>query len=185
MVPVQFGVRSSAFGVRSSVFGVRCSKFGVRIEVPSHVIPDSLAAALAGAGDRLGGFRERIRWYPEVDSTNDLAGVARNLAFSLALYTGQMCTAPQNIYVPRGGIATPDGHKSFDEVANAIDRGAHSFARRVHSQVTQEDQSVHVGPPEGRRDSVAPLAVGSLLVEQLRAPTLRCDARPLGGNVRR
>lgn len=37
------------------------------------MIPDSLAAALAGAGDRLGGFRERIRWYPEVDSTNDIA----------------------------------------------------------------------------------------------------------------
>jgi len=58
-----------------------------------------------------------------VDSTADLAGVARNLAFSLSLYTGQMCTAPQNIYVPRGGIATGEGHKSFDEVANAIADG--------------------------------------------------------------
>jgi len=58
-----------------------------------------------------------------VDSTNDLAGLARNLAFSLSLYTGQMCTAPQNIYVPRGGIATPEGHKTFDDVANAIAEG--------------------------------------------------------------
>jgi hypothetical protein len=55
-----------------------------------------------------------------IDSTNDLAAVARNLAFSLSLYTGQMCTAPQNIYIPRGGIPTSDGHKSFDEVAGAI-----------------------------------------------------------------
>jgi phenylacetic acid degradation protein paaN len=58
-----------------------------------------------------------------VDSTSDLAGLARNLAFSLSLYTGQMCTAPQNIYVPRGGIDTPEGHKSFDDVANAIADG--------------------------------------------------------------
>lgn len=40
-----------------------------------------------------------------VDSSDDLAGVARNLAFSLALYSGQMCTAPQNIYVTRSMMA--------------------------------------------------------------------------------
>jgi len=43
-----------------------------------------------------------------------------NIAFSLSLYSGQMCTAPQNIYVPRDGIETEDGHKSFDEVAAGI-----------------------------------------------------------------
>jgi phenylacetic acid degradation protein paaN len=58
-----------------------------------------------------------------VDSTRDLAGLARNLAFSLSLYTGQMCTAPQNIYVPRGGIDTAEGHKSLDDVAHAIADG--------------------------------------------------------------
>jgi phenylacetic acid degradation protein paaN len=58
-----------------------------------------------------------------IDSTGDLSAVARNLAFSLSLYTGQMCTAPQNIYIPRGGIATGEGHKSFDEVAGAIVEG--------------------------------------------------------------
>ena len=58
-----------------------------------------------------------------VDSVTDLKAVARNLGFSLALYTGQMCTAPQNIYIPRGGVATADGHKSFDEVAAAIADG--------------------------------------------------------------
>jgi phenylacetic acid degradation protein paaN len=58
-----------------------------------------------------------------VDSVSDLKAVARNLGFSLSLYTGQMCTAPQNIYIPRGGIATADGHKSFDEVGAAIAEG--------------------------------------------------------------
>jgi phenylacetic acid degradation protein paaN len=55
-----------------------------------------------------------------VDSADDIKSVARNVAFSLALYTGQMCTAPQNIYVPRGGIDTAEGHLSFDQVAQAL-----------------------------------------------------------------
>ena len=55
-----------------------------------------------------------------IDSTDDFKGVARNVAFSLSLYTGQMCTAPQNIYVPREGIDTFDGHLTFDQVASGI-----------------------------------------------------------------
>ena len=55
-----------------------------------------------------------------VTGTDNLRGLAGNVAFSLALYSGQMCTAPQNIYIPRDGIETDDGHKSFDEVAGAI-----------------------------------------------------------------
>jgi len=55
-----------------------------------------------------------------IDSVDDLKAAARNIAFSLALYSGQMCTAPQNIYVPRGGIRTADGALTFDEVAQAI-----------------------------------------------------------------
>ncbi|WP_203070134.1 phenylacetic acid degradation protein PaaN [Falsiroseomonas ponticola] len=53
-------------------------------------------------------------------STADFAGLCRNLAFSLALYSGQMCTAPQNIFVSAGGMETDRGHKSFDEVGAAI-----------------------------------------------------------------
>jgi phenylacetic acid degradation protein paaN len=58
-----------------------------------------------------------------VDSTSDFKGLARNVAFSLALYTGQMCTAPQNIYIPKGGIDTTDGHLSFDQVAAGLAEG--------------------------------------------------------------
>ncbi|WP_030435205.1 phenylacetic acid degradation protein PaaN [Actinoplanes subtropicus] len=50
-----------------------------------------------------------------VDSTDDYQGMLRNLAFSLSLYSGQMCTTPQNILVPRAGIETDAGHKSLDE----------------------------------------------------------------------
>jgi phenylacetic acid degradation protein paaN len=55
-----------------------------------------------------------------IDSTDDFRGLCRNLAYSLSLYTGQMCTAPQNIYIPREGIATDEGHKSFAEVGEGI-----------------------------------------------------------------
>jgi phenylacetic acid degradation protein paaN len=50
-----------------------------------------------------------------VDSTNDYKGLLRNLAFSLSLYSGQMCTTPQNLLVPAGGIDTDAGHRSPDE----------------------------------------------------------------------
>lgn len=58
-----------------------------------------------------------------IDATDDFRGLVRNLSFSLALYSGQMCTAPQNFYIPRDGIDTEDGHKSFDEVAQALAGG--------------------------------------------------------------
>jgi phenylacetic acid degradation protein paaN len=55
-----------------------------------------------------------------VDSTDDFAGMCRNIGFSLTLYSGQMCTTPQNILVPRDGIETEAGHVSFDDVASGI-----------------------------------------------------------------
>jgi phenylacetic acid degradation protein paaN len=55
-----------------------------------------------------------------IDSAADIKGVARNIAFSLALYSGQMCTAPQNIYIPKDGIATAEGPLTFDQVVAAI-----------------------------------------------------------------
>jgi len=58
-----------------------------------------------------------------IDSATDIKAVARNIAFSLALYSGQMCTAPQNIYIPKGGIATPEGPLTFDQVVAAIAEG--------------------------------------------------------------
>jgi len=55
-----------------------------------------------------------------VDSTDDLKGLLGNIAFSLTLYSGQMCTAPQNIYVPTGGVDTDEGHLSFDEFGERL-----------------------------------------------------------------
>ncbi|MEU6530862.1 phenylacetic acid degradation protein PaaN [Streptomyces sp. NPDC046928] len=60
-----------------------------------------------------------------VDSTDDYKGMLSNLAFSLSLYSGQMCTTPQNLLIPRDGIRTDQGPRTYDEVvadlARAVD----------------------------------------------------------------
>jgi phenylacetic acid degradation protein paaN len=58
-----------------------------------------------------------------VDSTDSFKGLCANLAFSFSLYSGQMCTAPQNVYVPADGIDTDEGHKSFEELGEGIASG--------------------------------------------------------------
>ncbi len=57
-----------------------------------------------------------------VESTGDYKGMLSNLAFSLSLYSGQMCTTPQNLLIPRDGIATDEGPKSYDEVVADLAR---------------------------------------------------------------
>ena len=54
-----------------------------------------------------------------VDSIDDLKGVLGNLAFSFTLYSGQMCTTPQNVYV-RSEVPTNEGVLTFDEFADRL-----------------------------------------------------------------
>lgn len=51
-----------------------------------------------------------------IDSTDAYKSMLSNLAFTLSLYSGQMCTTTQVIFVPGSGIETDLGHKSFDDV---------------------------------------------------------------------
>ncbi len=53
-------------------------------------------------------------------STNDLKATMQNIAFSISLYSGQMCTAPQNFFIPENGIETPHGTIPYDEIAKAL-----------------------------------------------------------------
>ena len=55
-----------------------------------------------------------------VDSTADYRGLLSNLAFSLVLYSGQMCTTPQNLLVPRDGIGTDAGHVSVEQLGRDL-----------------------------------------------------------------
>jgi phenylacetic acid degradation protein paaN len=55
-----------------------------------------------------------------LDSVNDLKAVLGNIAFSASLYSGQMCTAPQNIFVSKGGVQTAEGLVSYEDVVKGI-----------------------------------------------------------------
>lgn len=95
-----------------------------------------------------------------VDSTDDLRGTLGNLAFSLTLYSGQMCTAPQNLYVPEGGIDTDEGHLSFDEfgdrLAAAVGRLTGDDAKAVELLGATVNDQVR-----GNADALATIAEGA------------------------
>jgi phenylacetic acid degradation protein paaN len=55
-----------------------------------------------------------------LESCDDLGAVLRSLATTLCLFSAQMCTSPQNIYVPKAGVQTPQGLVSFDDVAHRL-----------------------------------------------------------------
>lgn len=55
-----------------------------------------------------------------LDSVEDIDKVAQNLAFSVTLYSGQMCTAPQNFFVPAGGVKAGGETVPYAQVVQKI-----------------------------------------------------------------
>ena len=55
-----------------------------------------------------------------VDSAPDLAGVFKNLSVSMTMYSGQMCTTPQNVFIPQSGVAVGDDIVSYDDVVSGF-----------------------------------------------------------------
>lgn len=51
-----------------------------------------------------------------IDSASALEPVFQNLAFSVALYSGQMCTAPQNFFIPAGGVREGEELIPYEQV---------------------------------------------------------------------
>lgn len=113
-----------------------------------------------------------------VASCGDFEGMCGNIAFSLSLYSGQMCTAPQNIYVPAGGIETDQGHKSFDEVAGGI-------ARAVDGLLGDPDRAAGVcgalASPETAARIAESAALGAVVRPSAAIESLAgaCTATPL------
>ena len=62
-----------------------------------------------------------------LDSVADLDAVAEAIATSLCLFTAQMCTSAQNVYLPAAGVRTPDGVASVAEVEQAIVRAVQAI----------------------------------------------------------
>lgn len=55
-----------------------------------------------------------------LDSVADLKAVVQNLSFAVSLYSGQMCTAPQNFFIPAGGVKQGDKVIPYEEVKKAL-----------------------------------------------------------------
>lgn len=71
-----------------------------------------------------------------LDSAHELEPVVRSLATTMHLFSAQMCTSPQNIYVPRGGIDVGGKRISVDELCDALAaayRGVTADPRRAAS----------------------------------------------------
>src|SRR5436190_1261985 len=70
-------------------------------------------------------------------------------------------------------------------VTHAIDRRPDPIARRIRAQVSQQLQRVHRRDPGARDEGrAAPMAIGSLQVEQARTPALRRHTLPFRGHGR-
>jgi phenylacetic acid degradation protein paaN len=107
-----------------------------------------------------------------VDSVGDLRGALGNLAFSLALYSGQMCTTPQNVYVPRDGVDTDEGHLSLaefcDRLAGAVRALTGDDARAVELLGATVNDTVRAGADQ--LAGMASAAGGRLVLDSRRVP---------------
>jgi phenylacetic acid degradation protein paaN len=95
-----------------------------------------------------------------VDSTDDLDGLLANLAFSFTLYSGQMCTTPQNVYIPRDGISTDAGPLSFAELGERLAQTIGALTADDAKAVELLGATVNAGVRE-RAAAVADLAAGA------------------------
>ncbi len=123
-----------------------------------------------------------------IDSTDAYKAMLRNLAFTLALYSGQMCTTSQALLVPAGGIETDEGHKSYDDVCADLARAIEGFlakpevAHAVLGAVQSEDTLRRIDIANGGALGRVVLAARALVNPdfpnaQVRTPVLiACDA---------
>lgn len=63
-----------------------------------------------------------------LDSCDDLSKVVQNLAFSVSLYSGQMCTAPQNFFIPAAGVLVDGTPVPYEEVVQQLAAAITSLA---------------------------------------------------------
>ena len=68
-----------------------------------------------------------------IDSSNNLKESLQNLAFSMLLYSGQMCTSPQNIFIAEKGVKTPERTVSYPEVLDMLKQEINSLIE--HPQI--------------------------------------------------
>jgi phenylacetic acid degradation protein paaN len=55
-----------------------------------------------------------------LESADDLDAALRSLATTMCMFSAQMCTSPQNIYIPAQGVRTPQGLVPLQSVARQL-----------------------------------------------------------------
>jgi len=63
-----------------------------------------------------------------LDSTANLDATFQNLSFAVSLYSGQMCTAPQNFFIPATGVKSGDTVVPYNEVVEKLKNAVKGFA---------------------------------------------------------
>lgn len=63
-----------------------------------------------------------------LDSTPNLDATFQNLSFAVSLYSGQMCTAPQNFFIPATGVKSGDTVVPYAEVVEKLKNAVKGFA---------------------------------------------------------
>jgi phenylacetic acid degradation protein paaN len=121
-----------------------------------------------------------------VESTDNYKGMLRNLAFTLSLYSGQMCTTTQAIIVPGEGIDTPEGRVVFDQLASDLGAAIAKFlsdpatANAVLGAIQSDDTLARVEEaPRWGEVVLASKAIENPEFPQARVLTpvlLKCDA---------
>ncbi len=62
-----------------------------------------------------------------VESLEDVDAAMRSLAGAVVLFSGQMCVAPQNIFLPAGGVPTPEGMLTVEEFGTRLVTAIHEI----------------------------------------------------------
>lgn len=97
-----------------------------------------------------------------LDSADDLKGVFQNLSVSMTMYSGQMCTTPQNLFVPADGIPTAEGTATYDDIVagfvGAIDGllGDEARAVSILGAIKGQETTARIAKAEGNGTVLSP-----------------------------
>jgi len=122
-------LEEAGFDPKLVLMAAEGNEVGIAQELATH--PDVKVIDYTGGnnfGDWLSDNAKQATIYKEqagvntvlIDSVANIKATAQNLAFALSLYSGQMCTTPQAVLIPKNGIETDQGQMSFDQVAEFL-----------------------------------------------------------------
>lgn len=115
-----------------------------------------------------------------LESCDDLKAVMNNLAFSVSMYSGQMCTCPQNIFIPKDGIEVAGEKVSFDQVTEALTKAIHGLVShpKMGAGVTGAVQSEATFARVREAESLGKVLLASQSIDNPQFPEARM-ASPL------